>query len=268
MLPTPQALTELERVQQHFPSDFWLERQQNPLLIQSWSELALASTAWSWMDVEPPPPQASVWKKLWDQAIGWPIGDELAYVEQSILSWSEYPVWNSVRSIKLIQVMEQAQPRDWSTLMMAQDLQPQRFAYHLLHAVCLHPDKFQEGNLAPIWRLVVDTPSLRPDLKEVLLVTLLGSTDNAWKSITTGMSEEIQNGQVPPVWMQEFKDAIAHRAPWLADFEMLQQNLGATTIDRRVLSSQWNILLNKSLWEKQVKSYEMFDFSDAVPGFF
>ena len=268
MLSTPQALTELQRVQQHQPSEFWLERQKNPLLIQSWPELALASTAWSWMDVEPPVPSAPIWKKLWDQALGWPINDELSYVEQSILSWSEYPVWNSVRSMKLIQVMEEAQPRDWSALMLPQDLQPHRFAYHLLHAVCLHSEKFQEVALAPIWRLVLDTPSLRPDLKEVLLVTLLNSTDAAWTSISAGMAVEYQNGQIPTPWMLEFKNAIPHRAGWLTDFETLQQNLGATTIDRRVLSGQWNILLNKSLWEKQVKSYAMFDFADAVPGFF
>ena len=167
MHSSTQALIELERVQQHEPSAFWLERCEDPLRMQNWQELALASTAWSWMDVEPLPPSSAVWKKLWDQALTWPIDDQLAYVEQAIVAWSEYPVWNSVRSMKLIRSMEQAQPRDWSSLMISQDLQPQRFAFHLLHAVCLHPDKFVEINLFTIWGTVLDTPSLRPDLKEV-----------------------------------------------------------------------------------------------------
>lgn len=268
MPSTLQALLELEKVQQQQPSNFWLERQQNPLLIQSWAELALAATAWSWMDVEPPAPASSIWKQLWDQALNWPINDELAYLEQSIVAWSDYPVWNSVRSMKLIHVMEQAQPRDWSTLMLPQDLQPQRFAYHLLHAVCLHPEQFKEVNLAPIWQLVLDSPSLRPDLKEVLLVTLLNATDSAWESITAGLSPTYQKGLVSKEWMLEMKEAVAHRAQWLTDFEMLQQNLGDTTIERHVLAGQWGILLNKNLWEKQVKSYGSFDFSDALPGFF
>ena len=268
MSSIPQALIELHRVQEQQPSDFWSARQKDPLLIQSWPELALASTAWSWMDLEPPQPQSPIWKKLWDQALTWPINEDLSYVEQSILAWSEYPVWNSVRSMKLIQVMEQARARDWSSLMLPQDLQSNRFAYHLLHAVCLHAEKFQEVALAPIWRLVMDTPSLRADLKEVLLVKLLNSTDAGWKKITEDMSENYQNGELPPKWMQEFKTALSHRAAWLTDFETLQQNLGSSTIDRRVLANQWNIVLNKSLWEKQVASYAMFDFSDVAPGLF
>lgn len=263
-----QALAELEQVQQHQPSTFWLERQQNPLLIQSWTELALASTAWSWMDVEPPPRLAPIWKKLWDQALTWPVADELEYVEHAVVAWSEYPVWNSVRSMKLIHVMERAKPRDWSALMLPQDFLPQRFSFHLLHAVCLHPEKFTAASLQTIWRAVLDAPNLRPDLKETLLVTMMRAPEESWKHITTGFSAEVQNGIVPKEWMDTFRDKIPHRVQWFLNFEMLQHNLGEAVIHRSVLADQWAIILNKSLWDQQAKSYEIFDFSDCTPGFF
>ena len=263
-----EALVQLERVQQRLPSDFWQDRLHDPLLINGWPELALASTAWSWMDEEPLPPTAGVWKKLWDKAVTWPIGDHLAYVEQALMAWSDYPIWTSLRSTALIQTMEREQPRDWSSLMMPHDLQSHRFAYHLLHTVCLHPDKFQQVNLKAVRDMILDSHVLRSDLREILMVCLLNVSDDAWLRMTQGQAEDVQQGRVPEAWMQEFKAKLPQRASWFTDFETMQANLGVSTVHRRVLASQWDIVLNKNQWNKQVQSYAMFDFSDAAPGLF
>ena len=82
------------------------------------------------------------------------------------------------------------------------------------------------------------------------------------------MDLKIQEGQLPSPWMADFKEKLPHRASWLEDFELLQANLGVEIIDRHTLADQWHIFLNKSQWDKQVKSYAMFDFSDDAPGFF
>lgn len=267
-MPTIEALVQLERVQQRQTSDFWQSRLDNPLLIANWPELALASTAWSWMDAEPQPPTAAVWKKLWDKAVAWPIGDHLAYVEQALMAWSDYPIWTSLRSTALIQAMEREQPRDWSSLMMPHDLQSHRFAYHLLHTVCLHPDKFEQVDLKAIRDLILNNQVLRSDLREILMVCLLSSSDDAWKRMTQGHPEDVLAGQVPQAWMQDFKAKLPQRASWFADFETMQANLGVTGVHRSVLASQWDIVLNKNQWNKQVQSYALFDFADAAPSLF
>ena len=101
----------------------------------------------------------------------------------------------------------------------------------------------------------------------MLFRSLLGSTDRAWTNILSTLLDEHSDGTVPTRFLDELKSAIPHRASWLSDFERLQQNLGVTTVNRRVLAEQWHILLNRNLWEAQTKSYAMFDFTDAVPGF-
>lgn len=267
-MSSTQAFTELENVQQQKPSAYWQERLENPLLMQSWPELALAFTAWSWMDLEPPVPSAPVWRALWDQALTWPIENDMPYVEQALMAWSEYPVWSSVRSMKLIHAMEKADPRDWSSLLLPKDLLPQRFAYHLLNAVCLHPDKFAKVQMENTWKLVLNTQSLRTELKEVLLVHLLRSPDEAWAGLLSANSISIPPNSLPASWMQEFKTTFPHRAQWLTEFESLQKDLDLPTTDRHLLAEQWHLLLNKRAWELQAKSYEMFDFSDSAPNFF
>lgn len=267
-MSSTQALMELENVQQQRPSEYWKARVQDPLLMQSWPELALAFTAWSWMDLEPAAPSAPVWRALWDQALTWPIQDDMPYVEQALVGWSEYPVWSSVRSMKLIQAMEKAAPRDWSSLLLPKDLLPQRFAYHLLNAVCLHPDKFANVDMANTWKLVLHTPSLRTDLKEVLLVNLLRSPDESWATLMAANGGGAEPNTVPATWMEEFKMTFPHRTQWLVEFEALQKQLDMPSTNRHILGEQWHLLLNKRAWELQAKSYEMFDFSDGAPNFF
>lgn len=256
------ALEELEKVQSHETSFFWQARVDNPLLISTWEELALAPTAWSWMDAAIQPVNSQVWKELWDQALTWEMGLSLPYVEQALRAWSNYPVWTPILSTTLVELMEANQPRDWTALLVPEEMQSNRFGYHLMHALCLNPKHFPEVSFNTVFHLLMESQSIRPPQKELLCVHLLNMDDASWNRMFSQANGD-NSLLVPAEWWGAIQGKFPWRHSWFAEWEMLQESMDIQGVQRTQLGLQWGILINKDGWRKQAKSYTLQDFSDS-----
>ena len=257
--------TELEKVQTGEDSPYWEALHQDPTTIQSWMELALAPTAWSWMDKEINQKDI-IWKKLWQTAVTWPMADsDLVYVEQALRAWSDVPIWTPTVSLGLIQQMEKKQERNWLPLLTTQNLAPNKFGYHLLHALALHTNSFPLCPPRQLWDLIVGSAELRPVQKELLYQSLLSVTQEKWEEM--GFANPIPSNWEPGMapssiwkWWDDIQKTLPHQETWFKNWFLLQSQMDMEP-NRINLVEQWKAVQRRHEWALQTKEYENFDFN-------
>lgn len=261
MLDHQDIHSEMEKVQSNLPSIFWQSRSDDPMLIADWKELALAPTAWAWMDAETLPKSSPVWKTLWAEAITWEM-PESNTVEQAIRAWSDYPVWNPKICTSLVQLMEHLQTRDWSSLLTQDELKYNRFGYHLLQALCFNSTNFPLVNFSKVFNILNDSNVLSPQLRERLMVCLLKLNDAQWMQMMQNISDNAASPNTMSVGLWEkILNSYSWKKDWFEDWKSLCEAMGQDYLSRHLLCSQWSEQLDKNSNLELAKSYKDYDFS-------
>ena len=249
------ARTALETLQKGEPALFWQERWENPDRIGDWETLALAPTAWAWLQQIPgtlaPAPTNKQWQLLWSRVADWPMEiQDVLHVDHAIQSWSDYSVWSAASVSKIVHRLENVHPRSWHHNLMSPE--PNTFEYHLLHTVCLGIQHFTMVSVASVWNTVAKSASLRSIQKEMMFLALLKVSNDRfpWENSSTAS------------WYTDLPKHLPHLKEWFDATEAIKKTLDIVST-RGLLVEQWTLKNEHARWAKQMNMYNGIHFDDS-----
>ena len=251
------AHQELELLQKGLPSSFWTERWKDPGLITNWETLALAPTAWAWLQQLPSfegtnTSATPAFQKLWNTVAGWRIEtDDVSYVDHAIQSWSDQPVWSASSVSHLVHRLEAVAHRPWHHTIASHE--PRTFEYHLLHTLCSNVGHFPLVSVESLWNTVGRSSSLRAIQKELLFLSLLKSPPGRFP----------WDDSLSSPWYKNMQENLPHLAPWFERMEVVQSTLDMES-NRAMLVEQWTMKNANTAWVKQMDAYKNFDMGDLA----
>ncbi len=251
------AHQELELLQKGLPSSYWAERWSDPTLITDWETLALAPTAWAWLQQLPSfqgrdTSEVPTFQKLWNTVANWRIElEDVPYVDYAIQAWSDQPVWSASSVSHLVHRLEAVVHRPWHHAITSHE--PRTFEYHLLNTLCSNVDHFPLVSVESLWNTVGQSTSLRDIQRELLFLALLKCPSDRFPWPDSLSSP----------WYKNLQENLPHLAPWFERMETIQSTLDLEST-RALLVEQWTMKNTNTAWVKQMDAYKGFDLGDLA----